>query len=225
MKILLLECQEKAKPLENLSPHNYEIRKLSAYESSRDLLRESAKWCEVLFIGADKSCACVIADEIWHLLRRRLVISLTEGLRIQALRDLYPLSKVSRCYVYPKLQAERAFFLTSLDDSYSSQDSAALKELFGNIGDSLFVREDLMETLQTYLESFQNLISDLVTLLIESLDVNKDRDLYEYLLGWAFYGTGLHLIRGLTPSRPKLQRISPDLREKILCLLKDYYKP
>lgn len=163
----------------------------------------------------------MIADDTWHLLRRKMVISLTEGLKIQTLRDLYPLSKVSRCYVYPNLPLDRALFLMSLDHSYSSSDSAALKELFGNLGDSLFVGEDLMERLHTYLEKSQNVISELASILIDSVD--KDQAMYEYLLGWVLYGTGLASIKGLEVGRIVPRLIPPDIKEKALTWLKEYY--
>ncbi len=219
LKVLLLGCEQKGKPLEKLNSPNFEVRKLPASDHSREALCESAKWCDLLFIGAEKNRAYILADEIWHLLRRRLVVSLTEGLSIQALRDLYPLSKVSRCYVYPDLPTDRAVFLLSLDNTYSSTEAGIVKELLCGLGDSLLVGEETLETLHSRIGRAQNLIIELIDILSQSVD--QDRDLYEYVLGWVLYGTGLATVKGMETMPLEARQIPPETLEKIRRLLKE----
>ncbi|MGC8937181.1 MAG: hypothetical protein ACP5KV_07480 [Candidatus Methanomethylicaceae archaeon] len=196
MKLLMVGCEERGRPLANLCRLNHEVKKLSSShaEGSADLLRESAKWCDLLFVGSAKGQAYIIADEIWHLLRGKPIVSLTEGLSIRELRDLYPLSKVSRCYVYPDLPTDVALFLLCLDHSFSITESTMLKDLLQSLGDSLLVKEELLESLHSSIKNAQSIVSEIFHILVESSD--QDHSLFSYALSWVLYGTGLAAVKG-----------------------------
>ncbi|MBC7112440.1 MAG: hypothetical protein H5T34_00210 [Candidatus Methanomethyliales bacterium] len=217
MKLLVLGCEDRGRPLENLCRLNQEVRILP---TSCDLeeLHQLAKWCNLIFIGSERNRAYTIADEIWHLLRGKPIISLTEGLPIKELRDLYPLSKVSRCYVYPDIQTEKALFILSLDNTFSHSDAATLKGLLQGLGDSLLVGEELLESLHSCIEASQYVIIELLSLLGESS--GHDRDLFEYVIGWVLYGTGLAAIKGLELPSQEPKKFPPEMRESLRRALK-----
>lgn len=223
LKLLMVGCEEKGRPLANLCRLNHEVKKLpgSQAEGFTDLLREYAKWCDLLFVGSAKGQACIIADEIWHLLRGKPIVSLTEGLSIRELRDLYPLSKVSRCYVYPDLPTDSALFLLSLDHSFSIIESTMLKDLLKSLGDSLLVKEELLESLHSSIQNAQSVISEILHILVESSD--QDRSLFSYALSWVLYGTGLAAVKGEEVSLRSSH--SPNgIREELTRLFRDFLR-
>lgn len=217
LRILLVGCERKGRPLENLCRVDYEVKKLPE-SCPPDELHEYAKWCDLLFIGSEKNRAYIIADEIWHLLRRKPVISLTEALLIKELRDLYPLSKVSRCYVYPDIRTEKSLFLLSLDTTFSHEDASSLKELLQKIGDSLVLGEEQLESLRSSIDRSQVAIGELINLLADSM--GQDRGLIEYVIAWVLYGVGLATIRGEELPTPDPKHISPEIKTRIRQILK-----
>jgi hypothetical protein len=220
LKLLVLGCEHRGRPLENLCRLDHEARALP-YPCDSEELHQLAKWCDLIFIGSERNHAYAIADEIWHLLRGRPVISLTENLPIRELRDLYPLSKVSRCSVYPDIRTEKALFLLSLDNTFSHSDAATLKELLQGLGDSLLVREELLESLRSCIEASQVAIKELLSLLGESS--GHDRDLFEYVIGWVLYGTGLATIKGLELPSQEPKKFSHEVRGLLRRALKDLF--
>lgn len=221
LKLLVVGCEEKGRPLENLKSLNHEFRKLPD-SCHQDTLYDSAKWCDLLFVGSERCRAYIIADEIWHLLRGKPVISLTDGLPIKELRDLYPLSKVARCHVYPDILTERALFLLSLDITFSQSDAASLKGLFQNLGDSLLIGEKLLEFLHSYIKRSQEVINELICLLAES--AGKNCELIEYLIGWVLYGVGLATIKGEELPQQGSKNPPFNIREELRRILKPYYE-
>jgi len=221
LKLLVVGCEEKGRPLENLKSLNHEFRKLPD-SCHQDTLHDSAKWCDLLFVGSERCRAYIIADEIWHLLRGKPVISLTDGLPIKELRDLYPLSKVARCHVYPDILTERALFLLSLDITFSQSDAASLKGLFQNLGDSLLIGEKLLEFLHSYIKRSQEVINELICLLAES--AGKNCELIEYLIGWVLYGVGLATIKGEELPQQGSKNLPFNIREELRRILKPYYE-
>ncbi|MCX8182093.1 MAG: hypothetical protein N3D12_03130 [Candidatus Methanomethyliaceae archaeon] len=217
MKILVLGCEHKGRPLENLCRLDQDLRRIPD-TCPFDDLHKSAKWCDILFIGSERNKAYMIADEIWHLLRGKPLISLTDGLPIKELRDLYPLSKVSRCFVYPDMRTEKALFLIALDNTFSHAEAATLKALLQSLGESLLVREDLLESLHSCISKSQEAINELLHILADSL--GQDRDLFEYVIAWVLYGTGLAAIKGEELPSQDLKHVSPEIREGLRQFLK-----
>ncbi|MBM5805617.1 MAG: hypothetical protein FJZ49_06130 [Candidatus Verstraetearchaeota archaeon] len=214
MMLLLVGCEERGRMLKTLSSHGYEVISYSTGggEGAHDL----AKGCDILFVCSDVNRSRLIADDIWHLLRNKLVISLTEGMNLSALKDLYPLSKVSRCSICVDVEVERSLFLLSADASYSDRDLTAIKEILGRLGEPLLVKEEMLEALNRRMEASAVILSELIAALRDS--IGEDRDLYEYVLGWVLYGIGAATIGGsklwaLLPERSA--KLTPDVKEKI----------
>jgi len=220
LKLLVLGCEHRGRPLENLCRLDQEVRALP-YPCDFDDLHQLAKWCDLIFIGSERNRAYTIADEIWHLLRGKPVVSLTENLPIRELRDLYPLSKVSRCSVYPDIKTEKALFLLSLDNTFSHSDAANLKELLQGLGDSLQVGEELLESLRSCIKVSQDTVKELLSLLGESS--GHDRVLFEYVIGWVLYGTGLATIKGLELPSQEPKKFSHEVRELLRRVLKNFF--
>jgi hypothetical protein len=108
-----------------------------------------------------------------------------------------------------------------LDNTFSHSDAATLKELLQGLGDSLLVREELLESLRSCIEASQGAIKELLSLLGESS--GHDRDLFEYVIGWVLYGTGLATIKGLEPPFQEPKKFSQEVRGLLRRALKDLF--
>jgi len=217
-RLLLVGCEERGRLLRTLPSHGYEVTQSSPTGSNEGTnnLHEAAKWCDIMFVCGDANRSRLIADDIWHLLRNKLVVSLAEGINLSALRDLYPLSKVSRCRICIDAEVERALFLLSADASYSDRDLTAINGILGKLGEPLLVKEDMLEALNRQMEVSTLILSELVAALRDS--IGENRDLYEYVLGWVLYGIGAATVKesklwDLLPE--KGGKLTPEAREKI----------
>lgn len=217
-RLLLLGCEERGRLLRVLPSHGYEVifSNLTGGKGDVNDLHEAAKWCNLVFVCNNANRSRLIADDIWHLLRNKLVISLTDGINLSTLRDLYPLSKVSRCRICIDTEVERALFLFSADASYSDRDLTTINSILGKLGELLLVREDMLEVLIRQMEVSTLVLSELVAALRDSMGENLD--LYEYVLGWVLYGIGVATVKGsklwdLLPE--KGGKLAPATREKI----------
>jgi hypothetical protein len=204
--------------LRSLPSYGYEVIQSSPTRSNEGAndLHEAAKWCDVIFVCCDANRSRLIADDVWHLLRNKLVISLSEGINLSALRDLYPLSKVSRCRICIDAEVERALFLLSTDATYSDRDLTAINGILGKLGEPLLIKEDMLEALNRQMEVSTLILSELVAVLRDS--IGENRDLYEYILGWILYGIGAATVKGsklwdLLPE--KGGKLTHEAREKI----------
>jgi len=217
-KLLLVGCEERGHILRALPSHGYEMifSNLTGSGEGTSDLHEAAKWCDIIFICNYANRSRLIADDVWHLLRNKLVVSLTEGINLSALRDLYPLSKVSRCRICIDAEVERALFLLSADASYSDRDLTAINGILGKLGEPLLVKEDMLEALDRQMEVSTLILSELVAALRDS--IGENRDLYEYVLGWILYGIGAATVGGSKLWEllsEKGGKLTPEAREKI----------
>lgn len=217
-RLLLVGCEERGRLLRTLPSHGYEVTQSSPRGGNEGAnnLHEAAKWCDIMFVCGDATRSRLTADDVWHLLRNKLVVSLTEGINLSALRDLYPLSKVSRCRICIDAEVDRALFLLSADTSYSDRDLAAINLIIGKLGEPLLIGEEMLEAMNRRMEASAVILSELVAALRDS--IGEDRDLYEYVLGWVLYGIGAATIGGsklwgLLPE--KSAKLTPDVKEKI----------
>jgi len=217
-RLLLLGCEERGLLLRLLPSHGYEVifSKLAGSKEEANDLHEAAKWCNLVFICGDANRSRLIADDIWHLLRNKLVISLTEGINLSALREQYPLSKVSRCRICIDAEVERTLFLLTADASYSDRDLTTINSILGRLGEPLLVNEEMLEALSRQMEVSAVLLSELILALQDSM--GKNRDVYEYVLGWTLYGIGVATVKGskLWDLLPKKGgKLAPATREMI----------
>lgn len=105
-----------------------------------------------------------------------------------------PLSKVVRGYLCIKSEVERNLIVLSADAALSDAELDALRLALRPLGDSLLVREDLLEAIAHESRSAATAISDLLKGLIGSSKI--DRDLSEYVIGYVLYGVGDAAIKG-----------------------------
>jgi hypothetical protein len=149
---------------------------------------EEAKSKDLVFLWGDKNWGRVMADEIWHLLRNRLIVSLIPGVSLSDLREMYPLSKVARCKLCVEGAVDRALFLFTADASYSDRETAVLRMTAGASGEALFVPENIFESISGQVEASKAVLEAVLELLKESM--GGDRDLYGFALDWILYGVG-----------------------------------
>ncbi len=152
-------------------------------------LHELAKICDVVVVCADQIMGRVIADEIWHLLRRKIVISTTPGFDLSMLRDLYPLSKVCRCDLVLDGDVDRCLAVVSFGDSFSELDMASMKRIFSSIGEMLVINEPLFQEVRATISEGFSSLSELLRRL-------GPDDFQEYLLGWVMYCLGQMILKG-----------------------------
>lgn len=152
-------------------------------------LHELAKICDLVIVCADQRAGRVIADEIWHLLRRKIVISTTPGFNLSTLRDLYPLSKVCRCELVLDGDVDKCLAVVSFGDSFSESDIASMKRIFSSIGEVLMINEPFFQEVRRVVSEGLTSLSDLVKRL-------GPDDFQEYLLGWVMYCLGQMILKG-----------------------------
>lgn len=155
---------------------------------------EEAKSKDLVFLCGEKNWGRVMADEIWHLLRNRLIVSLIPDLALKGLREMYPLSKVARCKLCIDGTTDKTLFLFTVDASYSDREAAILRITAGASGEALFVPENVFESLSEQVEASRAVLMGVMELLKESL--GGDRDLYGFTLDWVLYGMGSEGIGG-----------------------------
>lgn len=189
---------------------------------------EEAKSKDLVFLWGEKNWGRVMADEIWHLLRNRLIVSLIPGVPLSDLREMYPLSKVARCKLCIEGAVDRALFLFTADASYSDRETAILRMTAGASGEALFVPENVFESISGQVEASKAVLETVLELLKESM--GGDRDLYGFTLDWILYGMGSAGVSGRdTPGRSQgghrlLQQDRDILRTAVNQMLESYRK-
>lgn len=169
---------------------------------------EEAKSRDLVFLWGEKNWGRVMADEIWHLLRNRLIVSLIPGLSISELREMYPLSKVARCKLCIEGAVDRALFLFSVDASYSEREMAILRLTAGASGESLFVPEGVFDRLSGQVDASRAVIEVVLELLKEAM--GGERILYGFTLDWVLYGLGSAGISGRGPPAHIMEGNNPN---------------
>jgi len=158
---------------------------------------EDSKSIDIFLLWGGESRSRVLADDIWHLLRNRLVVSFIPGLTLGDLKDMYPLSKVARCRLCIDGAVDRALFIMTTDRSYSDRDASLLRSAAAASGEVLFVSENTFESLSTQVDASRGVLEAVQRILKESL--GGERDLYSFVLDWVMYGMGSAGIGGEDP--------------------------
>ncbi|MEN3034679.1 MAG: hypothetical protein ABC537_00120 [Candidatus Methanosuratincola sp.] len=187
-KILFIGGNDSGKPFRRLPYGGYLIISCNP-DCLPENLHEMAKICDVAIVCADQRMGRVIADEIWHLLRRKIVISTTPNFDLSMLRDLYPLSKVCRCDLVLDGDVDRCLAVVSFGDSFSESDLASMKRIFSSIGEMLIINEPLFQEVRA-------VVSKGLSSLAELLKRISPDDFQEYLLGWIMYCLGQMILKG-----------------------------
>jgi hypothetical protein len=196
-RLLILGPGAEGGSLSTLLSKSHQVKITDSPPQSHGSFIEEARSKDVVFLWGDKSWGRVMADEIWHLLRNRLIVSLIPGLTLSELRDMYPLSKVARCKLCIDGATDKALFLFTVDASYSDRESAVLRMTAGASGEALFVPEGIFESLSSKIEASRAVIRDVMDTLKESM--GGDRELYGFTLDWLLYGMGSAGIGGVNP--------------------------
>ncbi|MBC7127171.1 MAG: hypothetical protein ABC585_01935 [Candidatus Methanosuratincola petrocarbonis] len=187
-QVLLIGGDDSGMPFRRLAYGGYPLISCNPDRLPQNL-HELAKICDVVVVCADQIMGRVIADEIWHLLRRKIVISTTPGFDLSMLRDLYPLSKVCRCDLVLDGDVDRCLAVVSFGDSFSELDMASMKRIFSSIGEMLVINEPLFQEVRATISEGFSSLSELLRRL-------GPDDFQEYLLGWVMYCLGQMILKG-----------------------------
>lgn len=196
-KILILGSCAQQGGLATLLSRSHQVSTADACAPNHGKFIEDAKCIDIFFLWGDESRSRILADDIWHLLRNKLIVSLVPGLSLGNLKELYPLSKVSRCKLCIEGAVDRALFIFTTDRSYSDRDTAILRGAAGASGEVLFVPENVFENLSGQVDASRAILEEVQGILKESM--GSDRDLYSFVLDWILYGMGSAGISGETP--------------------------
>ena len=201
-------------PLALLSCPSLEI---SSYSGSNviDSIRGASGESDLVFLAGEMGWNRLVADEIWHLLRNKLVVSFIEGLRLSELREIYPLSKVSRCRVCVDAKVERSLFIFTQDRSFSDSDLSLVNDLMGKRGEVLLVDERMLEVLSARIDASLLVLKEVTASLKESL--MEGAAVYDCVLDWILFGIGAAGIDGssIEDLMPKEEAISPESRARL----------
>lgn len=187
-QVLLIGSNDSGMPFRRLPYGGYPLISCNP-DHLPENLHELAKICDVVIVCADKRMGRVIADEIWHLLRRKIVISTTPSFDLSTLRDLYPLSKVCRCDLVLDGDVDKCLAVVSFGDSFSESDVASMKRIFSSIGELLIINEPLFQEVRAVVSEGLSSLSELVKRL-------GPEDFQEYLIGWVMYCLGQMIVKG-----------------------------
>ncbi len=157
-------------------------------------LREAIGRSSIVVLAGDPARSRAVADDVWHLLRQKVVLSTDETMTIEALRSMCPLSKVARGSFCIAVGVDRNLLLLSADGSLSGAELESLRAALSPLGEILTVNEALLEVALSEARSASAAISKLLSELMSSSRI--DRDVCEYLLGWVLYGVGDAAIKG-----------------------------
>jgi hypothetical protein len=193
-RLLILGSGAQQKNLATLLSRSHQVRATDACTTNHAKFIEDAKCIDLFFLWGGESRGRVLADDIWHLLRNRLIVSLIPSLSLGDLKEMYPLSKVARCKLCIDGAVDRALFIFTTDRSYSDRDTAVLRGAAGASGEALFVPENVFESLSGQVDASRAVLEAVQGILKESL--GQDRGLYSFVLDWILYGIGSAGISG-----------------------------
>jgi hypothetical protein len=200
-RVLILGSGAQQGSLATLLSRSHQVGATDASTPNHGKFIEDAKHIDLFFLWGDESRSRVLADDIWHLLRNKLIVSLIPSFSLGHLKDMYPLSKVARCKLCIDGAVDRALFIFTTDRSYSDRDTAILRGAAGASGEVLFVPENIFESLTGQVDASRTVLEAVQGILKESM--GQDRDLYSFVLDWILYGMGSAGISGETPAESK----------------------
>jgi len=204
-RLLLLGSGKSGDIVARLSSKGYPLIRLDLDQMRNS--HDSVRRCDLVFLCTTRGEGQIIADDIWHLLRNKYVISFAEDLNIRSLRDLYSLSKVARCTLGTEFPAERSLFLISADESLSELDIAAVRRVLHTLGETLLLKEQMLERVTAQLRASAAVLAETIIALGSSTVI--DKDVFEYVLGWLLYGMGSAAINGGNISELIPERVRP----------------
>jgi hypothetical protein len=201
--------------LASLSCSGFDVSKFDETNGRIVGLHDVSKASDLIIIAGDIGWNRIAADEIWHLCRNKIIISLVENLRILDLRDIYPLSKICRCRASINADVERSLLVLAFDRSFSEIDLAFVKDVLGVLGEILCVKEKMLEGLSLQMDASIAVIREVTYALRESAGSN--RLIYDCVLDWLLYGIGDAGIKGsaLDEIVPKGKEFDPETISEI----------
>jgi hypothetical protein len=164
----------------------------------------------------------LMADAIWHLLLKKIIISLSDEPSISDLREMYPLSKVCRAKLCVDAELDKTLILLSHDSSFSGRDLVSLKEAFAGVWDVLLVDERELELMSEFIDLSALIVSETVAAIQTAAGREREKVLLGFALDWLLFGLGSAAINGSAqPSRPF--ELNPENRERIHKAVKDVF--
>jgi hypothetical protein len=220
VRFLIAGNTDTCRPFKGLLSHGHEVTRVDLVAEGVESVVRHAKSSDFIVICGTGESNRLLADAIWHLLRNKVVISLSNKVPISDLREMYPLSKVSRAKLCMDAEVDRTLLILSHDRSFSGLDLASVEKIFAGIGEVLFVDEGELEKLS-------NLV-DLSTLIVEEAvaaiqtAAGRDKALLGYALDWMLYGLGSAGINGSALPSASLE-LKPESREQITKAVKEVF--
>jgi hypothetical protein len=193
-KIFILGSCTQQGSLATLLSRSHQVSTADACAPNHGKFIETARLIDIFFLWGDESRGRVLADDVWHLMRNKLIVSLIPELSLGDLKEMYPLSKVARCKLCIEGAVDRALFIFTTDRSYSDRDATVLRGAAGASGEVLFVPETVFESLSGQVDASWAVLDAVQGMLKESM--GPDRDLYSFVLDWVLYGMGSAGISG-----------------------------
>jgi len=157
-------------------------------------LHSMIKETEMVFLFGNANEKRLFADDVWHLLRNKQVLSVGRSLALSELRDLLPLSKVSICSFYLSPQIDKALAVISSDQTVSDQDRQKVLAALKGCGDVLFLSDSVHGALDRELQKAIESLNENIRSIQKGVAI--DDDIFEYAIGWLLYGLGYSVIRG-----------------------------
>lgn len=196
--------------LASLSRSSYDVLEFNETDGRIANLHDASKASDLIIMAGDIGWNRIAADEIWHLLRNKIIISFVENLRISDLRDIYPLSKVCRCRASIDADVGRSLLVLAFDRSFSEIDLVSVKDLLGVLGEILCVKEEMLEGLSMQMDISIAVIREVASALRDS--AGGDKSIYDCVLDWLLYGIGAAGIKGsgLDEISPKVKNLDPE---------------
>lgn len=166
--------------------------------TGRDLpsmnLHSMIKETEMVFLFGNANEKRLFADDVWHLLRNKQVLSVGRNLALSELRDLLPLSKVSVCSFYLGPHVDKALAVISSDQTISDCDRQKVLAALKGCGDVLFLSDSVHGALDKELQKAIESLNENIRSIQKGVTI--DSDIFEYAVGWLLYGLGYSVIRG-----------------------------
>lgn len=178
----------------SIEQDGFDVKLHSSRDAPSMYYHSMIKETEMVFLFGDANEKRLFADDVWHLLRNKQVLSVGRSLALSELRDLLPLSRVSICSFYLGPQIDKALAVISSDQTVSDQDRQKVLAALKDCGDVLFLSDSVHDALDRELQKAIESINENIRSIQKGVTI--DDDIFEYAIGWLLYGLGYSLIRG-----------------------------